>query len=504
MEFDALDLPEEAQLAAQTGKSRTTAADKEALPDRTVDARFDAYLLQGSAGELTQPQFLHGPAVVEAFIDHLAQLVTPSGIEQLQPQFPVEEAAHPPCGFIHLQTVKMVFKQAGSGQAGLRNRTRLLAHLDAQGPPAEGRNLVDPDCPVIALGAAGGELRGRFTPLFIHQTEGLIFRQELIVDVNGVEPGALPVEGVEDHQSWHPIRREDALEEAEGRLAQEAALHGAVPDISGLFSPLFLAVGGEGIGDALGGAHGVFVPEIKLIHHPCDAAGHGSRQFDARQPGDGEQPLIGDHPGLGLPPGCGFALGGAEAVGPPVRPGGAQHRQGIACAGGDVVEKLAGGGAAQARPQILVVPGLDDRRGHGRWRSIVSEVAAELEREGIVGIAPFLEAVQIDGEGVDKIPFVSGEQAEHIAGHVMVGAEGEHSLPRRRLPPEGGGNRKGFEGAGVVDARGDITDAERVQVIGQAPGEAVDVVLHGCADRQSQRLKFAQGLEGMEQGVLVG
>jgi len=213
-----------------------------------------------------------------------------------------------------------------------------------------------------------------------------------------VEPRALPVEGVIDDQRRHPGRGSNALEKAESRLAQQPRLHGAAPDPGGLFSPLLAAVGGEGIGDALGGPHGVLMPEVERIHHRRDAAGHGGRQFDARQPGDGEEPLVGDHPGLSLAAGSGLALGRSETVGPPVRPGGAQHGQGFAAAGGQMVEKFAGRGAAQPRPEILCIPGGDHLRGQGRGGRIVSKVATELQRERVMRIALLLETAQIDRE----------------------------------------------------------------------------------------------------------
>jgi len=56
----------------------------------------------------------------------------------------------------------------------------------------------------------------------------------------------------------------------------------------------------------------------------------------------------------------------------------------------------------------------------------------------------------------------------------------------------------------VIDARGDVADAECAEIVNQAPGEAVDIVLHGRVDRQAHFLELPQRLERVEQGVLVG
>ena len=68
----------------------------------------------------------------------------------------------------------------------------------------------------------------------------------------------------------------------------------------------------------------------------------------------------------------------------------------------------------------------------------------------------------------------------------MVRAIGQHALARGRFPPERGRLVERQDRAGLVDAHGEVADADVAEVIRQTPARAVDVVLHGGVDLNAE------------------
>jgi hypothetical protein len=140
-----------------------------------------------------------------------------------------------------------------------------------------------------------------------------------------------------------------------------------------------------------------------------------------------------------------------------------------------------------------------------RRRRVVGDEPRVLDGDEVVFVALGLEGDEVREQLVLEDVEVAGVDLEgRVAGHVVLGAVGQHSLPGRRLPPEEGRLVEADEGPVAVGAHVQVFDAQIAVEVVEAPADAVDVVLHGRPDLEASLAEPAERLERGGQGRLVG
>ena len=183
-----------------------------------------------------------------------------------------------------------------------------------------------------------------------------------------------------------------------------------------------------------------------------------------------------------------------------VGPVAALAADGIAVPLAEELAELGRGDELELVGPVLAVPALDEV-GHARvGRPVVDpHRMGRFAVEEIVGVARVgLELLHpARQQPVDQVEIAEARLA--AAEEVVVAVPGEHFLAARPLPPEGARERLRPRPADRIDRRGVEPDAEVGEEIGEEPGDAVDVVLHGRFDSQAELV--AERPERIERAV---
>ena len=290
------------------------------------------------------------------------------------------------------------------------------------------------------------------------------------------------------------------------RLAGETRAALGSPGKGRLAAPALERVPAERIADGRARPHRVLAPVEQVLARVCDQRRDGRGQELAAQERHREDAFRSQQFALRLDRLARLHCGGAETIRPPVGIGGAVHFDFLERLGvpRNVVHEHRGRRAHQAHlTPARFVPAADEVALLPVRRRIVDVKAAVGNGEGVERIArpvqPVEEGVQLGGE-VFNVQIVD---APHVAQMVNLGPEREHLAPARRLPTVDRGIVERHQRTVGILAHPGVFDADLRGIVGHAPGDAVNVALHQCFDRNALLVHKAQLTESMAERRVV-